>query len=175
MFCCNALLEYCGIGVLVYYGITALYLYNILLQREKNSEWGWGGQEKESLGLGCLVDFAYLWREKTKSYEDICIVLYARLRTCGRHVQDSKLHRSAGMDAVDASEPRSERIGQRWSLLKGGEQRGLRGRMPFLMIGVWPFVVPENVPEKAKNWLYAHYDKRRTQSAIDTDFQKKVA
>ena len=66
------------------------------------------------------------------------------------------------MDAGDASEPRSERIGQRWSLLKGGEQRGLRGRMPFLMIGVWPFVVPENVPEKAKNWLHAHYDKRRT-------------
>lgn len=79
------------------------------------------------------------------------------------------------MDAGDASEPRGERIGQRWSLLMGGEQRGLRGRMPFLMIGVWPFVVPENVPEKAKNWLYAHYDKRRTQSAIDTDFQKKVA
>ena len=167
MFCCNALLEYCGIGALLFYGIAALYLYNngimvYYCKGKRTSNEVGGGQEKESLGLGSLAEFAYLWRKKTKSYEDICIVLYARLRTCGRHVQDSKLHRSVGMDAGDASEPRSERIGQRWSLLKGGEQRGLRGRMPFLMIGVWPFVVPENVPEKAKNWLHAHDDKRQT-------------
>ena len=28
MICCNALLEYCGIGALLFYGIAALYLYN---------------------------------------------------------------------------------------------------------------------------------------------------
>lgn len=77
------------------------------------------------------------------------------------------------MDAGDASEPHGERIGQRWSLLKGGELRGLRGRMPFLMIGVWPFVVSEDDPKKAKNWLCAHYDKRRQKAPSTSIFRKK--
>ena len=77
------------------------------------------------------------------------------------------------MDAGDASEPRSERISQLRPLLKGGELRGLRGRMPFLMIGVWPFAVSENDPEKAKNWLHAHYDKRRQKAASTSIFRKK--
>ena len=180
MFCSNAPLEHCGIGVLTYWYYVVLLPYTFIIMVEwcitakgKEHRMRMEQQEKECLRLGCLADFAYLWRKKTKSYEDICIVLYARLWTCGRHVQDSKLHRSVGMDAGDASEPRSERISQLRPLLKGGELRGLRGRMPFLMIGVWPFVVPENVPEKAKNWLHAHYDKRRQKAASTSIFRKK--
>ena len=62
-------------------------------------------------------------------YEDICIILYARLRFGGRCVQGNQRHRQTGMAHGDASEPRCERVDQRRSLLKGGEHHQLRGRI----------------------------------------------